>query len=55
MVSLGILEKVIFPEVPPHVEYRLTDIGLRFLPILDSIQNLQSELEIEGDHSSIIC
>jgi DNA-binding HxlR family transcriptional regulator len=49
MVSLGVLEKVVYPEVPPHVEYRLTEIGLRFLPILDSIQNLQCELESECD------
>lgn len=46
MVSLGILEKVIYPEVPPHVEYKLTDFGLRFMPILDSIEKLQSELEM---------
>lgn len=49
MISLGILEKVIYPEVPPHVEYRFTNVGLRFLPILDSIQNLQSKLETECD------
>lgn len=45
MVSLGILERVVYPEVPPHVEYRLTDFGLRFMPILDSIEELQRELE----------
>jgi DNA-binding HxlR family transcriptional regulator len=52
MVSLGILERVVFPEVPPHVEYRLTDFGLRFMPILNSIEALQSELE--GHYSSSI-
>jgi len=46
MVNLGILEKTSYPEVPPHVEYRLTDFGLRFLPILDSIQNLKREIEM---------
>jgi DNA-binding HxlR family transcriptional regulator len=39
------LERIVYPEVPPHVEYRLTDFGLRFMPILDSIEKLQHELE----------
>jgi DNA-binding HxlR family transcriptional regulator len=46
MVTLGILERIVYPEVPPHVEYRLTDFGLRFMPILDSIEELQHELEV---------
>jgi DNA-binding HxlR family transcriptional regulator len=45
MVTLGILERIVYPEVPPHVEYRLTDFGLCFMPILDSIEELQHELE----------
>jgi DNA-binding HxlR family transcriptional regulator len=45
MISLGILERVVYPEVPPHVEYRLTDFGQRFMPILDAIEQLQHELE----------
>jgi DNA-binding HxlR family transcriptional regulator len=45
MMGLGILEKTIYAEVPPRVEYRLTSFGLRFMPILDSIQALQRELE----------
>jgi DNA-binding HxlR family transcriptional regulator len=45
MVTLGILERIVYPEVPPHVEYQLTDFGQRFMPILDSIEELQRELE----------
>jgi DNA-binding HxlR family transcriptional regulator len=45
MMNLGILEKIVYPEVPPHVEYRLTDFGKRFLPIIDAIEKLQQELE----------
>lgn len=44
-IGLGILERVVYPAVPPHVEYRLTDFGQRFMPILDSIEELQRELE----------
>ena len=47
MMELGILEKIVYPEVPPHVEYRLTDFGHRFLPIIDAIEKLQHELENE--------
>jgi DNA-binding HxlR family transcriptional regulator len=49
MTELGILKRVVYPAVPPHVEYHLTDFGLRFMPILDSIEALQHELEIERE------
>lgn len=45
MIELGILERTVFPEVPPRVEYKLTHFGLHFVPLLDSIQKLQSDLE----------
>ena len=44
MVALGILDRVVYAEIPPRVEYHLTEFGLRFLPILDSIGELQREL-----------
>ena len=44
MISLGILEKTSFPEIPPRVEYGLTNFGKRFVKILDSIQELQGQL-----------
>jgi DNA-binding HxlR family transcriptional regulator len=47
MTELGILRRVVYPAVPPHVEYHLTDFGLRFVPILDSIEALQQELETD--------
>ena len=45
MVALGVLEREVFAETPPRVEYRLTPFGERFLPILDSIDQLQAELD----------
>jgi DNA-binding HxlR family transcriptional regulator len=41
----GILERQIFPVVPPHVEYSLTDFGRKFNTILDAIDELQKEFE----------
>src|SRR5215469_11302665 len=33
----GILERRTFPEVPPRVEYALTEKGLALLPIIDDM------------------
>ena len=52
MVKLGILEKIVFPEVPPHVEYRLTPFGKQFMPILDAIETLQEQLEEQNSVES---
>jgi DNA-binding HxlR family transcriptional regulator len=38
----------VYPAVPPHVEYQLTQFGQRFMPILDAIEALQYELETEA-------
>jgi DNA-binding HxlR family transcriptional regulator len=45
MVRLGILVRIVYPSIPPHVEYQLTEFGRRFMPILDSIKTLQLSLE----------
>ncbi|MFK8028483.1 MAG: winged helix-turn-helix transcriptional regulator [Gammaproteobacteria bacterium] len=44
MQRYGILKKTIFPEVPPRVEYRLTEFGNKFIIILDQIKSLQNEM-----------
>lgn len=41
LVRFGILHKETFPEVPPRVEYRLTNFGNRFIRIIDEVEQLQ--------------
>ncbi len=45
--EFGILERVTFNEVPPRVEYRVTQFGTKFIRILDKLEKLQSEIENE--------
>ena len=35
----GILERTIYPEIPPKVEYRLTDNGLSLMPVIKVMQD----------------
>lgn len=35
----GVIERMIFPEIPPRVEYYITDYGNTILPIIDSMYN----------------
>ncbi|OUS24252.1 transcriptional regulator [Gammaproteobacteria bacterium 45_16_T64] len=45
-VKFGILQKLSFPEVPPRVEYQLTDYGVKFVRIISDIQKLEEEMEV---------
>jgi DNA-binding HxlR family transcriptional regulator len=38
MEELGLLERKIYPQIPPKVEYTLTDIGYSLRPVLDSLK-----------------
>lgn len=49
LTSYKILQRHAYPEIPPRVEYCFTDFGLRFMPILDSIEELQCEFEERTD------
>lgn len=42
----GLLERLAFKELPPRVEYRLSDKGLAFLPILEQIKEWNIKYEI---------
>lgn len=44
----GIIERIIYPEIPPRVEYTITEFGKTLLPIIDSmyqwgIQNMKTD------------
>ena len=45
-VEFGILEKQVFNELPPRVEYQVTPFGEKFLAILEQLENLQSEIDL---------
>jgi DNA-binding HxlR family transcriptional regulator len=44
LLRFGIVERQVFAEVPPHVEYHLTPFGRRFNRILAAIRDLDREI-----------
>jgi DNA-binding HxlR family transcriptional regulator len=53
LTNYKILQRHAYPEIPPRVEYGFTDFGLRFMPILDSIEELQREFEAYIDQGDV--
>lgn len=33
----GLITRTIYPVIPPHVEYALSEIGTEFIPVLDAL------------------
>jgi DNA-binding HxlR family transcriptional regulator len=50
-VSLGLLEKKTFPEIPPRVEYHFTAFGRRFLKMFAVVESFQAEIEAQAQRS----
>ena len=44
-VEFGILDKQMFNELPPRVEYQVTPFGEKFLLILNQLESLQNEID----------
>ena len=42
----GLLERLAFKEIPPRVEYKLSEKGLAFLPILEQIKEWNLKYEV---------
>lgn len=43
--GFGVLERSVFPEKPPRVEYKLTPLGRKLDAILDGVSELQKEID----------
>ncbi|MCC7547779.1 MAG: helix-turn-helix transcriptional regulator [Burkholderiales bacterium] len=48
LTRYGVLSKTVYPEVPPRVEYSLTEFGRSFSTVLEEIKRLQASLEAHG-------
>lgn len=46
-VQFGILKRVEFNEIPPRVEYSVTQFGRKFISVLDKMESLQLEIDKE--------
>lgn len=43
--SFGLIHREVYREVPPRVEYSLTELGEKFLPVLDALEDSGIEFQ----------
>lgn len=49
----GLVHREIYREVPPRVEYSLTEIGRKFVPVLEALEQWATEYEQEQENAVI--
>lgn len=42
LVRFGVVDRTVFAEVPPKVEYRLSEFGAEFVGLIDAVEQLES-------------
>lgn len=50
MENDGLIDRKVYPVVPPKVEYSLTDFGKSLKPVLDSLWNWGERFKKENGH-----
>ena len=45
LMRFGIVDRRVFAEVPPRVEYHFTSFGRRFVDLVDAVRALQRRLD----------
>jgi DNA-binding HxlR family transcriptional regulator len=50
--SAGVITRTSYPEVPPRVEYTLTDQGLDLIPLIDHMREYGSKWLMDGSNGS---
>ena len=54
MEQSGLLVRTVYPEVPPRVEYTLTELGQSLKPILDALQNWGGASKARGGERATV-
>lgn len=52
MEESGLVVRTVYPEVPPHVEYTLTELGYSLKPVLDAMWNWGAEYQAKNTETA---